>query len=131
MDVAEKKPVVVFATRSMTAFGYFEPFFPKHAEQLKINFVTMYLEFDGEPPSPDAKGQPRDDALIGYVRRLKPHLTGLHLLIIGTESGGTFLYHNGIDGAPVGFVPAGTDYEAFADAIALLLHNPQSVFQGD
>lgn len=122
MDGNEKTPLVLFATRHVRMYRYFEAFIATHLERLDAECMNFYAELGNPIREQGENVFPRDDNLVEIIRgAMKESVTHPDLIIIGTLGGETCLYHDGIAGIPMGFVPYGRDYEAFAEAILQLI----------
>ena len=101
-------PRVIFATRHPRMFEYFSTFI--RFARWKHNVLYEIHNVEGKT----------DDEVVRYLRAINA-LYPADLFLVGVEGHEATLYHDGIDGKPMGFVPYGKDYESFATEITRLL----------
>lgn len=119
---SQKRPLVLFVSRYGEVRQYLETFIGARLESLHADCINLHLDLGEESLAFDADGLPRDDALVAGTRIFVESLGIVPALtIIGTRDGPRTLYRRGINGAPLGFVPMGTDNGSLAEAISTIL----------
>lgn len=129
MLLRDRPPLVLFATRFLEVHHYFENFITEHLDRMKVECLNRHYELKRGGVTIDEKGFPRDDVLVACLRNTVEILspwTRPDLIIVGTQDGPRILYHNGVYGIPMGFVPKGTDHEPFVRAILDIIKKENS-----